>query len=154
MLLPYIMQLHNFWKMCDLRMNLVAEKDDIVNTDVAVIENLIHRFRLPYSTPRVILVESNEPTRKTLRKFEKMAGVKLEDTPRPSVTKRWLKLSELLFEHSRYAGIVVVTLPLPTATFDAKAYMSLLTCMSDQRRMPPVMIMRGNGESSLTFYSE
>ena len=157
MLLPHIMRRHSYWKDCKLRMNLIVDKEGVdYGADVEVIDKLIDRFRLPFERPaRVILVNDNQPTKQTVSKFEQLAnGIRVEDTPRPHVTQRWLRLSELLFEHSRESGLVIVTLPLPTARFDAKAYMALLQCISDQQKMPPMLLMRGNGESSLTFNLE
>ena len=118
-------------------------------------ETLIKKFRLPYEKPRVIIVENNEPCENTNKKFEELSdGIKISDLARPSVMKKWLRLSELMFEHSRYSGLVIVTLPLPAKNIPEKAFMALLECLTDQKRMPPCMFLRGNGESTLTYYSE
>ena len=173
MLLPHVMRKHVFWKNCKVRMNLIVDKEYQVNAaannsdendennennandSVLVIDNLIKQFRLPFEIPRVILVTNSEPSAETISKFERLSnGISVENTPRPNVTKRWLRLSELLIEYSKNSGLVIVTLPLPTAEYEAKVYMALLHCISDQKIMPPTLIMRGNGESSLTFYSE
>eukprot|EP01084_Bolivina_argentea_P000479 897_1 len=152
MLIPYIMKLHKFWQRCDLRMLMVSEADS-VSTDVSTMKQLIENFRLPYKGP--LLVEARkEPHPKTIERFENLAKCKLEDTPRPSVIKKWLILSELLFEYSRYSGLNVVTLPIPSKSIKPRAYMALLHMLSDQDRLPPTIIMRGNGESTLTYYSD
>ena len=118
-------------------------------------ETLIKKFRLPYEKPRVVIVENNEPCKETYTKFERFSdGIKISDLARPGVMKKWLRLGELMFEHSRYSGLVIVTLPLPAKNIPEKAFMALLQCLSDQKRMPPMMFLRGNGESTLTYYSE
>ena len=152
MLIPYIMKLHKFWSRCKLRMLMVAEEDD-VTSDISTMKNLIHQFRLPYEGPRIVPARK-QPYPQTVERYEALAGTKLKDTPRPSVVSKWLILSELLFEYSRYSGLNVVTLPIPTKSMKPRAYMALLHMLTDQDRLPPTMIMRGNGESTLTFYSE
>merc|ERR1712130_747676 len=152
MLIPYIMKLHKFWKRCKLRMLMVAEEDD-VQSDISTMKELINQFRLPYEGP-LLVPARKAPHPKTVATFEKCAGMKLREVPRPSVVSKWLILSELLFEYSRFSGLNVVTLPIPTKRMKPRAYMALLHMLTDQKRMPPTLIMRGNGESTLTFYSE
>merc|ERR1719295_1112827 len=151
MLIPYIMKLHKFWSRCKLRLIMVTEEDDII--DINTMKQLIAQFRLPYEGP--LLVKAKDaPKERTVARYESMAKCKLSDTARPSVVSKWLILSDLLFENSRYSGLNVVTLPIPSKRFQPRAYMALLHMLSDQKRMPPTIIMRGNGESTLTFYSE
>jgi len=152
MLIPYIMKLHKFWARCKLRMLLVSE-DDSIQSDVATMKSLIDNFRLPYKGP-LLVPAKKAPHQRTVEKFESLARCKISDCPRPSVIKKWLILSELLFEYSRYSGLNVVTLPIPTKAIGPRAYMAMLHMLSDQERLPPTIIMRGNGESTLTFYSE
>ena len=151
MLIPYIMKLHRFWSRCKLRLLMVAEEDDIL--DINTMKRLIGQFRLPYEGPLLVKAKA-APREKTVARYEKLAKCKLSDTARPSVVSKWLILSDLLFENSRYSGFNVVTLPIPSKRFEPRAYMALLDMLSDQKRLPPTMIMRGNGESTLTFYSE
>jgi len=152
MLIPYIMKLHKFWGRCKLRMLLVSE-DDSIQSDVATMKSLIDNFRLPYQGP-LLVPAKKAPHAKTVAKFESLAACKIEECSRPSVIRKWLILSELLFEYSRYSGLNVVTLPIPTKAIGPRAYMAMLHMLSDQERLPPTIIMRGNGESTLTFYSE
>merc|ERR1711972_495256 len=152
MLIPYIMKLHKFWSRCKLRMLMVAEEDD-VQSDISTMKNLINQFRLPYEGPLLVPArKSPHPT--TVARFEKCAKMKLREMPRPSVVSKWLILSELLFEYSRFSGLNVVSLPIPTKSMKPRAYMALLHMLTDQQRMPPTLIMRGNGENTVTFYSE
>ena len=151
-LIPYIMKLHKFWQRCKLRILMVSEEDSVSN-DVGVMKSLINNFRLPYEGPLLVPAKKS-PHPKTIQKYEQYAKCKIDETPRPAVTKKWLILSELLFEYSRYSGVNVVTLPIPTKAMKPRAYMAMLEMLSDQERLPPTIIMRGNGESTLTFYSE
>ena len=92
--------------------------------------------------------------KQTLDRFEELSGVSLEEASRPKVLERWLRVSELLHEYSKGSGLNVVTLPVPTAGIDHQQYMALLHLLSDQNTLPPTIVMRGNGEQTLTFYSE
>ena len=138
------------------------DKSDILNsgvTDVKMIESLIHtQFRLSFEKEaRVIYVEQNEASEEMIEKYEnliKSQGMGIKDVARPNVVKRWLRLAELLYFHSKESSVAIVSLPLPTVKFDAKAYIALLHCISDPSKMPPMLIIRGSGESSLTFYSD
>eukprot|EP00488_Nonionellina_sp_1-RS-2012_P003984 TRINITY_DN886_c0_g1_i1.p1 TRINITY_DN886_c0_g1~~TRINITY_DN886_c0_g1_i1.p1 ORF type:complete len:177 (-),score=40.89 TRINITY_DN886_c0_g1_i1:335-865(-) len=152
MLIPYIMKLHKFWSKCELRMLMVADENSVA-TDISTMKALIDNFRLPYKGP-LLVPPKKEPHPTTIKRFEDLAQCKLNDNPRPNVIKKWLILSELLFEYSRYSGLNVVTLPIPTKSIRARSYMALTHMLSDQERLPPTLIMRGNGESTLTFYSE
>eukprot|EP00485_Elphidium_margaritaceum_P009224 CAMPEP_0202689974 /NCGR_PEP_ID=MMETSP1385-20130828/5133_1 /ASSEMBLY_ACC=CAM_ASM_000861 /TAXON_ID=933848 /ORGANISM="Elphidium margaritaceum" /LENGTH=1064 /DNA_ID=CAMNT_0049345195 /DNA_START=35 /DNA_END=3229 /DNA_ORIENTATION=+ len=152
MLVPYIMKRHAFWSQCKLRMLMVSEEDTI-STDISAMRQLIHNFRLPYEGP-LFVPAKKEPSVKTVQRYESLAKCKLSQTARPEVIKKWLILTELLYEYSRYSGLNVVTLPIPTKLMQPRSYMALLEMLSDKNRLPPTLIMRGNGESTLTFYSE
>lgn len=67
-------------------------------------------------------------------------------------TNRHLRLRELLFDHSRMANLVVMTLPIPRRSgISAPLYMAWLELLT--RDMPPFILVRGNQESVLTYYS-
>jgi len=66
-------------------------------------------------------------------------------------TNRHLRLRELLLEHSRYANFIVMTLPIPRRNGSAPLYMAWMECLT--RDMPPFLLVRGNQDSVLTFYS-
>lgn len=67
-------------------------------------------------------------------------------------TNRHLRLRELLLEHSDDASLVVMTLPMPRKNVvSAPLYMAWLELIT--RDMPPILLVRGNQTSVLTFYS-
>jgi len=153
MLVPHIMKLHKFWRRCKLRMLMVAEEHDVMAADVSSMKALLHQFRLPYEGPFLVRA-TKQPRPETTKRFEELAQCKLSETPRPAVIAKWLILSDLLFAYSRFSGLNVVTLPIPTKAMQPRMYVALLEMLSDQSRLPPTIVMRGNGESTLTFYSE
>jgi len=65
---------------------------------------------------------------------------------------RHLRLRELLLDNSRQANMVVMTLPVPRRKgTSAPMYMAWLECLT--RDMPPMLLVRGNQQSVLTYYS-
>jgi len=65
---------------------------------------------------------------------------------------RHLRLRELLQDHSRQANMIVMTLPIPRkSATSAPMYMAWLECLT--KDMPPILLVRGNQESVLTYYS-
>nr|QCG86252.1 Na+/K+/2Cl- cotransporter [Cypridopsis vidua] len=65
---------------------------------------------------------------------------------------RHMRLRELLLEYSAESTMVVMTLPLPRrSTISAPLYMAWLELLT--REMPPMLLVRGNQQSVLTFYS-
>ena len=63
-----------------------------------------------------------------------------------------LRLSEIVRQTSCIANLVVMTLPVPKKdNLPSSLYMALLDFMT--RDMPPFLMVRGNQESVLTFYS-
>jgi solute carrier family 12 sodium/potassium/chloride transporter 2 len=70
-------------------------------------------------------------------------------------TEFYLRMTEILRENSSSAELVVMTLPLPMNASNLPLphtlYMAWLDVMT--RDMPPFLLVRGNQESVLTFYS-
>lgn len=67
-------------------------------------------------------------------------------------TNRHLRLRELLLQYSHEANLVVMTLPIPRKNIiSAPLYMAWLELLT--RDMPPILLVRGNQTSVLTFYS-
>merc|ERR1712228_472328 len=164
LLIPYIMCLCTYWSRCKVRINLIKEQeskkeegaDDNVD-EFEKIQSLIDKFRLNkiyHDKPRIIYVKNNNPSKRTVNEFERLSGSKIKNAARQNVLLRWLRLSELLNEYSKNSMINVITLPVPTSHIKPREYISILHLLSDQNTLPPTIIMRGNGEQTLTFYSE
>uniref|UniRef100_A0A4W3GE53 Solute carrier family 12 member 1-like n=1 Tax=Callorhinchus milii TaxID=7868 RepID=A0A4W3GE53_CALMI len=67
-------------------------------------------------------------------------------------TYRQVRLNELLQENSRAANMVIVSLPIAKkGAVSGHLYMAWLEILS--RNLPPVIMIRGNQKSVLTFYS-
>jgi len=67
-------------------------------------------------------------------------------------TLRNIRLGELIREHSNDAKLIVISLPVPKVDMTSPLlYMSWLEVLS--AASPPVLMVRGNQQSVLTFYS-
>ncbi|KAJ8261505.1 hypothetical protein COCON_G00172280 [Conger conger] len=67
-------------------------------------------------------------------------------------TNRQVRLNELLQEHSRTANLIVMSMPLARkGAVSSALYMSWLDTLS--KDLPPILLVRGNHQSVLTFYS-
>uniref|UniRef100_A0A183E9K2 SLC12 domain-containing protein n=1 Tax=Gongylonema pulchrum TaxID=637853 RepID=A0A183E9K2_9BILA len=66
-------------------------------------------------------------------------------------TIRQLRARELLQLHSHQSDLIVITLPVPRLEICSCLYMSWLDLMT--RDLPPVLMIRGNQTSVLTFYT-
>merc|ERR1712176_1303678 len=118
-----------------VRINVVTEtKNELYCDQSRIIQELIQKFRLPYSSkPRIIRVYSNEPRTETIEKFESFSQCRLDDAKRKKVICRWLRLSELIRENSANSALISVTMPIPTHFIEAKQYMAILNVLSDQK---------------------
>merc|ERR1712228_615265 len=121
--------------------------------------------------PNLIEVAPNneEPSEYTINRFHQLTDNQIDfknDLIRPQVLKKWLKVSELIHEHSNTSQVIILTLPLPTRFYkydddeDVKdkqymngmVYFAILEMLTEN--LPPTILIRGNGQSALTFYSE
>ncbi|KAL1243358.1 Solute carrier family 12 member [Trichinella spiralis] len=67
-------------------------------------------------------------------------------------TSQILKARDLLLQYSRNSNLVIVTVPVPRKNFvSASVYLSWLELLC--RDLPPTLLLRGNQDSVLTFYS-
>lgn len=89
------------------------------------------------------------------RFLELFAGVFIEDSELLAVkdkTNRYLRLRENLLKNSMNSDMIVMTLPMPRKNIvSAPLYMAWLESLS--RGLPPLLFVRGNQTSVLTFYS-
>ncbi|MGH0148367.1 UNVERIFIED_CONTAM: hypothetical protein FKN15_012688 [Acipenser sinensis] len=67
---------------------------------------------------------------------------------------RQVRLNEILLDYSRDAALIVMTMPIGRRSeCPSSLYMAWLETLSQNLR-PPVMLIRGNQESVLTFYCQ
>lgn len=127
--------------------------------------NLLHKLRIDYSSLIMLTDVKKQPKQETknlhqslLDGFNEGQGTNdcvvtdaekqiLEDK-----TNLQLRLRELLLKHSTEASLIVMSLPMPRqGAVSAPLYMSWLEVLT--KEMPPFLLVRGNQNSVLTFYS-
>ena len=170
-LLPYILSLHRFWRGCLLRLNIITS--NVVDDEYLNICSLMNKFRLKYEKPNIIEINKSDeyPKPITIAKFKKLIDNNInmdKNLFRKSVVTKWLKITEIIHEYSINSGIIFITLPLPTKLYkpnvnigkpnkttsimNTKIYFAILEMLTEN--MPPTIVLRGNGQNALTFYTE
>jgi len=134
---------------CKIRLLTVVEDEAQWSGPLVVIQTMIKKFRLDME---VIPVETGGKavSNKNLRKFEEISGVNVASLHRPKVTKRWLRVGELIRENSSNAKFIYITMPVPGKEKEYGAYLGTLDWLS--RDLPPTVLMRGANQNVLTYY--
>lgn len=168
LLLPYIMSTRRNWGHCKLRVFALANKRDELELEHRNMASLLAKFRIDYSDLQLVPDVTNKPQESTNQFFETLISsfrkpenpndanaLRITDAELLAVkdkTDRHLRLRELLLEHSFEANMVVMTLPIPRKTIiSAPLYTCWLEILT--KEMPPILLVRGNQQSVLTFYS-
>ncbi|XP_017777968.1 PREDICTED: solute carrier family 12 member 2 [Nicrophorus vespilloides] len=168
LLLPYIISTRRNWSNCKLRVFALANKRDELEFEHRNMASLLAKFRIDYSDLQVVPDITSKPAEQTQQFFDSLIAdfrvqtnkedpdsVEISDAELLAVkdkTNRHLRLRELMLEHSHEANLVVMTLPMPRKNIvSAPLYLAWLELLT--RDMPPILLVRGNQTSVLTFYS-
>ena len=155
-LLPYLLSRHRSWSKCKLRIFTadVDSKKSTIEAKKLRMVNLLKKFRIDYES--VVPVEglNKRPSEESIEAFKKLPIQK--DLEEGSITDkkvlRNIRIGELVRENSKDAKLIVMSLPVPVeGVTSSKMYMSWLEFLS--LNLPPVLLVRGNQQSVLTFYS-
>lgn len=164
-LLPYIISQRSSWSNCKLRIFALANRRHELELEERNMANLLAKFRIDYSSLTMVQDITEAPQPETMRLFEDITkkftnetsdkDCRISETELLTLsekTKRQLRLRELLLANSKDAQMVVMSLPMPRkGSVSAPLYMAWLEVMS--RDLPPMLFVRGNHTSVLTFYS-
>ncbi|CAH0552698.1 unnamed protein product [Brassicogethes aeneus] len=166
LLLPYILSTRRNWTNCKLRIFALSNKRDELELEHRNMASLLAKFRIDYSDLKVVSDIQNKPQASTQQYFESLISnfKPQDDSQNPDLlseselmamkdkTNRHMRLRELLIEHSNEANLVVMTLPMPRKNIvSASLYLAWLELLT--KDMPPILLVRGNQTSVLTFYS-
>jgi hypothetical protein len=171
LLIPYILTTKKKWSNCKLRVYMAGTKKSALDKDQRQLATLLSKFRIEYSSMTVVPDISKRPKLESQDEFDKMISDwvlneaegetkeshpwKISDSELMSQrekTNRHVRLRELLMQHSSDASLIVITLPMPRKGLcSAGLYMAWLETLS--RDMPPMLMLRGNQENVLTYYS-
>uniref|UniRef100_A0A2C9GV90 Uncharacterized protein n=1 Tax=Anopheles dirus TaxID=7168 RepID=A0A2C9GV90_9DIPT len=166
MLIPYILSLRSKWAQCKVRVFALTNQQKELELEQKNMAHLLAKLRIDYSSlimlqdvikpplPDTVAMHQqllkgfeHIPTQLTPPELSSPERLALEDK-----TLRQLRLREMMLEHSADARLIVMSMPMPRmGTVSAPLYMSWLEMLS--KDMPPMLLVRGNQTSVLTFYS-
>ncbi|XP_052099973.1 solute carrier family 12 member 3-like [Mytilus californianus] len=169
LLIPYILSKRRLWKNCKLRVFCAASKKGQHEEDEARMTSLLKKFRIDFVKLTIVKDLSKKPTLAMYKKFENLIRKwrlktgeysseypwKINDGDLISnklKTYRYIRLRDQLMAHSQEASLIVITLPIPKkASCPGALYMSWLETLTEG--LPPTLLLRGNQQSVLTYYS-
>ncbi|XP_019869994.2 bumetanide-sensitive sodium-(potassium)-chloride cotransporter [Aethina tumida] len=168
LLLPYIMSTRRNWTNCKLRIFALSNKRAELELEHRNMASLLAKFRIDYSDLQVVSDITNKAQESTQQYFDNLISTFRErrddsdsnteyisDSELLSMkdkSNRHMRLRELLLQHSSEANLVVMTLPMPRKNIvSAPLYLAWLELLT--KDMPPILLVRGNQTSVLTFYS-
>lgn len=152
-LLPYLLSQSKHWKNCKLRIFTAGSSRNIDQARLRM-TSLLRKFRINFSVVIEVTGVNRKPSQESLDKYHQLPQDPADNEDSKTLDKmtlRHIRLGELLQEHSSEAKLIVITSSVPQRSLSALRYMSWLETMS--RDLPPILMMRGNQTSVLTFYS-
>ena len=152
-LIPHLLSMSNHWRGCKLRIFTPASDKKIKANQIRM-ANLLKKFRIDFSSVVEFRGINKSPKEESVKAFKKFRnGEHLgDDQFLDKKTLRQIRLGELVREHSHDAKLIVLTLPIPKkAVVTSLMYMSWLEVLSAD--LPPILLLRGNQTSVLTYYS-
>ncbi|KAM9329330.1 solute carrier family 12 member 2 isoform 2-T2 [Gastrophryne carolinensis] len=176
LLIPYLLTTKKKWKDCKIRV-FIGGKINRIDHDRRAMATLLSKFRIDFSDIMVLGDINTKPKKENVAAFEEMiepfrlhedekeqdvADKMKEDEPwritdnelelYKTKTHRQIRLNELLKEHSSTANVIVMSLPVARkGAVSSALYMAWLEALS--KDLPPILLVRGNHQSVLTFYS-
>ncbi|XP_034565852.1 solute carrier family 12 member 2 [Notolabrus celidotus] len=176
LLIPYLLTNKKRWKDCKIRV-FIGGKINRIDHDRRAMATLLSKFRIDFSDITVLGDINTKPKKEHVAAFEELIEpyrLKEDDMEQEAAeslknsepwritdnelelyrakTNRQIRLNELLKEHSSTANLIVMSLPLARkGAVSSTLYMAWLEALS--KDLPPVILVRGNHQSVLTFYS-
>ncbi|XP_012788503.2 solute carrier family 12 member 2 isoform X2 [Sorex araneus] len=176
LLIPYLLTTKKKWKDCKIRV-FIGGKINRIDHDRRAMATLLSKFRIDFSDIMVLGDINTKPKKENIIAFDELiepyrlheddkeqdiADKMKEDEPwritdnelelYKTKTYRQIRLNELLKEHSNTANIIVMSLPVARkGAVSSALYMAWLEVLS--KDLPPILLVRGNHQSVLTFYS-
>uniref|UniRef100_A0A3B3YCR9 Solute carrier family 12 member 2 n=1 Tax=Poecilia mexicana TaxID=48701 RepID=A0A3B3YCR9_9TELE len=175
LLIPYLLTNRSKWGDCRIRV-FIGGKINRIDHDRRAMATLLSRFRIDFSDINVLgdinvkpkkhnklsFKELIEPYRLKEDDMEQEAAERLKAQEPWRITdnelelykaktNRQIRLNELLKEHSSSLPLRETNRFIPLGTVSSALYMCWLETLS--KDLPPLLLVRGNHQSVLTFYS-
>jgi len=166
-LLPHIISNRQQWCGCKLRIFTI--RSDKSNENDYSMARLMSKFRIDCEDITIIEDIKSPPSEDSVNNFysliqscrqtdvvndsSKESGLITDGEleKKKSKTLRHIRLQELLQKHSKDAALIFITLPLPKDIRSPALYLAWLDEIT--KNLPPIVLIRGNQTSVLTFYS-
>uniref|UniRef100_A0A8C2AFJ5 Solute carrier family 12 member 2 n=1 Tax=Cyprinus carpio TaxID=7962 RepID=A0A8C2AFJ5_CYPCA len=155
LLIPYLIANKKKWKDCKIRV--------FIGGKINRIDHDRRAYLLCLSLSLTEFAQMIEPYKLREDDMEQEAAEKLKSEEPWRITdnelelykaksNRQIRLNELLKEHSSTANLIVMSMPLARkGAVSSALYMAWLDTLS--KDLPPILLVRGNHQSVLTFYS-
>ncbi|XP_055017817.1 solute carrier family 12 member 2-like [Boleophthalmus pectinirostris] len=176
LLIPYLLTNRGKWGDCRIRV-FMGGKINRIDHDRRAMAMLLSRFRIDFSDIIVLGDINTKPKKHNKLSFKELMDpyrlreddMQQDEAERLKALEPWritdnelelykaktnrqIRLNELLQEHSNTAKLIVISMPLARkGTVSSALYMCWLETLS--KDLPPVLLVRGNHQSVLTFYS-
>uniref|UniRef100_A0AAQ5ZMT2 Solute carrier family 12 member 2 n=1 Tax=Amphiprion ocellaris TaxID=80972 RepID=A0AAQ5ZMT2_AMPOC len=173
LLIPYLLTNRSKWGDCRIRV-FIGGKINRIDHDRRAMATLLSRFRIDFSDINVLGDINTKPKKHNFKELIEPYRLKEDDMEQEAAerlkaqepwritdnelelykakTNRQIRLNELLKEHSSTAKLIVMSMPLARkGTVSSALYMCWLETLS--KDLPPLLLVRGNHQSVLTFYS-
>ena len=183
LLLPYILSTRTKFAKCKLRVFFLSNSNENSRDEGAKMAALLEKFRIEYQDVVLLADATRKPQNQTRDEFSRIvrphkrvssaqnmsmssldsasscetadgdafAGPDEEIAKHEDKTLFHLRIAEIAREKSETSSLVIMTLPMPKKELPSGLYMAWIDFMT--RNMPPFLLVRGNQESVLTFYS-
>jgi len=171
LLIPHLLTVpKSFLENARLRVFTISTSRERMEQEQRNMATLLSKFRINFADVNVIADLGRRPQAATVADFNTLIApfrvpseTDSDDCPEGLITdselaaqkdktNRQLRLSELLQQHSKEANLIVLTLPVPRKGLVCSSlYMAWLDLMT--RDLPTTLLVRGNQQSVLTFYS-
>ncbi|XP_024120019.1 solute carrier family 12 member 3 [Oryzias melastigma] len=179
LLLPYLLTRRKRWARCKVRVFVGGDSDKKEEQRNEVL-SLIKKFRLGFQHVEVLPDVYQSPQPMNVHQFENMIrSFRLDSNPKQECDSellrqqdapwmisdqdleknmakslRQIRLNEVLLDYSREAALIILTMPVGRrGVCPSTLYLAWLDILSRDLR-PPVLLVRGNQESVLTFYCQ
>ncbi|CAD5113608.1 DgyrCDS2766 [Dimorphilus gyrociliatus] len=167
LLIPYLLSGH--WRNSKLRVFGASSKKGELDRDQRSMATLLSKFRIDCASIKMISDIGRKPSIDGIDRFDDLVAPWILGKDESPVENPWkvseivlsaqkdrtyrhIRLREILQEHSCNANLIVMTLPMPRKSIvPSGLYMCWLETIT--KGMPPILLLRGNQESVLTFYS-
>uniref|UniRef100_A0AAQ4QSJ7 Solute carrier family 12 member 2 n=1 Tax=Gasterosteus aculeatus aculeatus TaxID=481459 RepID=A0AAQ4QSJ7_GASAC len=173
LLIPFLLTNGSKWGDCRIRV-FIGGKINRIDHDRRAMATLLSRFRIDFSDIHVLGDINTKPKKHNFRELVEPYRLREDDMEQEAAERlkaqepwritdnelelykaknnRQIRLNELLKEHSAAAKLIVMSMPLARkGTVSSALYMCWLETLS--RDVPPLLLVRGNHQSVLTFYS-